>query len=61
MEAGKYTAKELLEQAGFEDVEFGKVRVRIGGVRGIVEPDHKIKIQRKANFDVMVGEEVKTI
>jgi hypothetical protein len=58
MELKKYTAKELVEKAGFENVEFGKDRVRIAGIRGIVSPDHKIKINSE-EVDVTVGNETK--
>jgi hypothetical protein len=59
MELRKYTADELVKKAGFENVEFGKDRVRIGGIRGIVTADHKIKINSE-EVEVMVGNEVKT-
>lgn len=58
MKSGKYTAKELTDKAGFKDVKFGKTRVRIGGIRGIVKPDHLIKINSE-KVEVMVGNEVK--
>jgi hypothetical protein len=61
MKEGKYTAKELTEIAGFEKVEFGKIRVRIGGLRGIVSSDHLITIQEEGELDVLVGKEKKTI
>jgi hypothetical protein len=61
MESGKYTAKEIVEKAGFSDVEFGKERVRIGGIRGIVTKDHLIRVQRKSELEVVVGNEVKKI
>lgn len=58
----KYTALELVTAAGFEDVEFGKIRVRIGGIRGIVTPDHVIRVTPgTTEIDVMVGNEVKTV
>lgn len=58
----KYTALELVTAAGFENVEFGKIRVRIGGIMGIVSEDHKIRIPAgTTEIDVMVGTEVKQV
>ena len=43
----KYTALELLTEAGVETPQdkFGKVRIVIGGLSGIVNPDHLIRVQ----------------
>lgn len=58
----KYTALELVTAAGFEGVEFGKIRVRIGGIPGIVTPDHSIRVTAgTTEIDVMVGMEVKKV
>jgi len=62
MKPGKYTAKQLTDEAGFEDIKFGEDRIRIGGVRGIVKADQKINIQPESeDIEVMVGNETKTI
>ncbi|MFA5768357.1 MAG: hypothetical protein WC871_02315 [Bacteroidales bacterium] len=56
----KLTALEILTGAGVEKPEekIGAMRVRIGGVRGIVTADHKIAIQPGVEkLDVMVGDE----
>jgi len=60
----KYTALEILTLSGIEKPEekFGKVRVRIAGIAGITKPDHLIKLQAGTKeFDVIVGEETKTV
>ena len=58
----RYTAQELTNLAGFENVEFGKVRVRIGGISGIVKEDHKIAIQDQTKeIDITVGTETKKL
>lgn len=59
MELRKYTADELVKKAGFKSVKFGKDKIRIGGVRGIVKADQKIKVNSE-ELEVMVGNEVKT-
>jgi hypothetical protein len=54
----KYTAKEILAEAGVENLDevFGKLRVRIAGLRGIVSPDHVIKIPTGTkSLEVIVG------
>jgi hypothetical protein len=68
MEAGKiYTAKEILEEliASNKDVkmpEFGEVRVRIAGIRGIVTPEHKIHIQNGTEeIEIVIGADVYTL
>jgi hypothetical protein len=58
----KYTALELTTAAGFEKVEFGKIRVRIGGIRGISSADHLIRVTPgTTEIEVMVGNEVKPV
>jgi hypothetical protein len=60
----KYTALEILTAAGIEKPEekFGKVRVRIGGIHGIVKPDHIIRIPNGTKeVAVLVGVETATI
>jgi hypothetical protein len=60
----KYTALEILKEAGIEKPEekIGKMRVRIAGIAGIVKPDHLIKIQAETKkIDIIVGQEVKAI
>lgn len=57
----KYTALEILKEAGIKKPEeqFGKVRIRIAGIAGIVKPDHLIKIQPETkSIEIVVGEEV---
>lgn len=62
MKPGKYTAKQITDLAGFEKVEFGKDRVRIAGLRGIVTAEHKINIQPGSKeITVMVGREPKKL
>lgn len=62
MKPGKYTAKQITDKAGFEDVKFGKDRVRIAGIRGIVKPKHKINIQPSSEeIEVVVGNETKKL
>ena len=56
----KYTALEILTAAEIVDapVLFGKVRVRIAGIAGIVKPDHLIKIGPSVKvIDIIVGTE----
>ena len=56
----KYTALEILTAAKIVDAEavFGKMRVRIAGIAGIVKPDHLIKIQSGTKeIDIIVGVE----
>ena len=60
----KYTALEILKEAGIKSPEtkFGKMRVRIAGISGIVKPEHLIKIQAGTKkIDILVGEEVKSL
>ena len=59
----RYTALEILTAAGFEDpTVFGKMKVIIAGVRGIVTPNHVITIQAGTKeIDVVVGIEVKKL
>jgi len=60
----KYTALEILTEAGFENPEklIGKFRVVIGGISGIVKPDHVIRISPETTeLEVLAGVEVKTI
>lgn len=60
----KYTALEILTEAGIEKPEekFGKFRIIIGGILGIVKPDHVIRIQSGVKeIDVVVGIETVTI
>ncbi len=57
---GKYTALEILQEAGIENPQdvFGKMRVRIAGIAGIVKPNHLITIQSGVEkIDVIVGAE----
>ena len=61
---GKYTALEILQEAGIENPQdkIGKVRVRIGGISGIVNPDDLITIQPNADkIDIIVGNETKEL
>lgn len=61
---GKYTAIEILTAAGFDKPEesIGKVRVRIGGIPGIVRPDYVVRIpEGTTEIDVMVGQETKKV
>lgn len=60
----KYTALEVLTEAGFENPgdKIGKFRCRIGGISGIVSPDHVVKFQTGLKkVDVILGNEVKTV
>lgn len=60
----KYTAVEILTEAGFDKPEtmIGKFRVVIGGISGIVSADHLIKvIEGTKTLEVTVGVETKTI
>lgn len=60
----KYTALEILTEAGFTKPEdlLGKFRVIIGGLQGIVTADHIVKIPTDTKeLEVVVGIEVKTI
>jgi len=60
----KYTAIEILTEAGFEKPEekIGKFRVIIGGIQGIVTPDHVIRIPAGTKqLDVVIGIEAKVI
>lgn len=62
MKVGKHTAQEIVQAAGFEEVEFGSDRVRIGGIRGIVKAGQKVNIQPDTSeVEVMVGNETKTV
>lgn len=54
----KYTALEILTAAKIADAAglFGKVRIRIAGIAGIVAPDHLIKIGADIKvIDIIVG------
>ncbi len=54
----KYTALEILTVAKIADAGavFGKIRVRIAGIAGIVKPDHLIKIQPGTKeIEIIVG------
>lgn len=56
----KLTALEILTGAGVEEPEskLGAMRVRIGGIRGIGTPEHKINIQPGTEtLEVLVGDE----
>lgn len=60
----KYTALEILTEAGIEKPEekIGKMRVRIGGLSGIVKPDHIIRVPSGTKeVSVLVGQETATI
>ena len=60
----KYTALEILTEAGIETPEekIGSMRVRIGGISGIVKPDHLIRIPiGTKEIDIIVGQETVTI
>lgn len=54
----KYTALEILKEARVPGAEkaFGKVRIRIAGIHGIVKPDHLIRFQPDAKrVEIVVG------
>jgi hypothetical protein len=56
----KYTALELLKEAKIKNPEskFGKVRIMIAGIAGIIKPDHLIKIQPNTkSIDILIGNE----
>ena len=57
----KYTAKEILTEAGIGELDkvFGKLRVRIAGLRGIVTAGHVITIPENAvsPMPIVVGNE----
>lgn len=60
----KVTALEILEAAGVSEAGevFGKTRVRIGGIAGIVSPDHLVKIQPGVEkIEIIVGVEATTL
>jgi len=60
----KYTALEILKEAGYKNAEdkFGKFRVVIGGIMGIVKPDHVVGISEGTkNLEITVGIETKII
>lgn len=56
----KVTAKEVLQEVGINDMSvFGTMRVRIGGIPGINEPDRVINISPEAKtIEVIVGNEL---
>lgn len=57
----KYTAEELLNEAGFDGDKLGKVRVRIGGIP-VNKPDHVINIPAGSDkIDVLVGQDTKEL
>jgi len=54
----KYTALEILTEAGVRNPEekFGKMRVLIGGITGIVNQDHLINVPDGIKkIDIIVG------
>lgn len=58
-EGVRYTALEVLTAAGVEKPEeyFGKQRVIIGGIRGIVTPDHLVKVQKGSKkLEILAGD-----
>jgi hypothetical protein len=60
----RYTALEILEQAKVENAieKFGKLRIRIAGIRGIVKPDHVITLQPNTQtIDILVGNDSYTL
>ena len=60
----KYTALEIITEAGFEAPEsaFGNARIIIGGISGIVNPDHEIRVSEgTTELECIVGIESKTI
>lgn len=56
MKTGKHTAKEILEAVGVTADILGKVKVRIGGIRGIVTPEHVINVLNSGTLDILVGD-----
>jgi hypothetical protein len=53
----KYTAKELVDAAGLDTGVFGEVGIEIGGIKGIVKPDHIIRVTAgTTSLDVRVGD-----
>jgi hypothetical protein len=57
----KCTALDILTEAGIKDAEslFGTTRIRIGGIAGIVKPDHLIRIPTETKtLEVIVGNSV---
>lgn len=58
----KYTARELIEAAGLDPDVFGEVGIAIGGIRGIVSPDHEIKVSSgTTSLSVRVGDKTATV
>lgn len=58
----RYTAKELIEAAGLDVSQVGKVRVRIAGIAGIVSPDHLVRLQPETKeVEVIVGTDTKMV
>jgi hypothetical protein len=64
----KYTALEILKaldlktfkvgEAEFTPEQvFGKVRVMIGGIMGIVKPEHAIRVVSTGKLEIVVGNE----
>jgi len=56
MNAGRTTAKEVVEAIGGDVSKIGKQRLVIGGIRGIVEQDHPVKLL-EGKIDVIFGDE----
>lgn len=60
----KYTALEVLTEAGYKEAEsiFGKVRVIIGGISGIVRPDYVLNFPvGTTQIDIVVGNTIKKV
>ena len=62
----KYTAKEIIAEIGVENFQVGdqnlpieqiwdKYRVAIGGIRGIVTPDHVISFGEAEEVEIIIG------
>ena len=57
-----YVARELVEAAGLDPDVFGEMRVVIGGIRGIVDPDHAIKVASgTTSLDITVGDKTASV
>lgn len=60
----KYTALEILKTAGFKNPnsKFGKYRIVIGGLQGIVDPSKVLRIPSETKeLEVVVGIEARLI
>lgn len=57
-QTGKYTALEILEEAGVPNAGavIGTEAVVIGGISGIVKPDHLIRVAGDQPLDILVGD-----